>query len=126
MPFKSAYCTKKLLYSEPAANRRICSARALAKFPELRCLLMEGELSLTTLSLVSRQLNDENKDQILVISWLSCPFSCPSRNCILLLYYQVVTTRERSTLHPKKSSPSPPRAASWHSAAAESARRSNA
>ena len=65
MPFKSAYCTKKLLYSEPAANRRICSARALAKFPELRCLLMEGELSLTTLSLVSRQLNDENKDQIL-------------------------------------------------------------
>ena len=60
-----SYCTKKLRYSEPAANRRICSARALAKFPELRCLLIEGELSLTTLSLVSRQLNDENKDQIL-------------------------------------------------------------
>ena len=60
-----SYCRKKLLYSEPAANRRICSARALAKFPELRCLLMEGELSLTTLSLVSRQLNAENKDQVL-------------------------------------------------------------
>ena len=60
-----SYCTKKLRYSEPAANRRICSARALAKFPELRCLLIEGELSLTTLSLVSRQLNAENKDQIL-------------------------------------------------------------
>ena len=60
-----AYCTKKFRYSEPAANRRICSARALAKFPELRCLLIEGELSLTTLSLVSRQLSAENKDQIL-------------------------------------------------------------
>ena len=60
-----SYCRKKLRYSEPAANRRICSARALAKFPELRCLLIEGELSLTTLSLVSRQLNEDNKDQIL-------------------------------------------------------------
>jgi 5-methylcytosine-specific restriction endonuclease McrA len=61
-----AYCTQgRLRYAETAALRRISSARAVARFPELVPLLLSKELSITTLSLVAGILSDENKQEVL-------------------------------------------------------------
>jgi hypothetical protein len=59
------YCTRKLRYSEPAANRRIASARAAHKYPEAYKLLVQGELSLTTLSLIAGRLTEDHKGELL-------------------------------------------------------------
>jgi hypothetical protein len=61
-----AYCTQgKLKYSEPAANRRISGARAVAKFPGLIVFLRNKELNLSTLSLVSGILSEENRTEVI-------------------------------------------------------------
>jgi 5-methylcytosine-specific restriction endonuclease McrA len=61
-----SYCTgSRLRYSEPAASRRVSCARAVAKFPELTQLLLTKELSLTTLSLASGILCEENKQEVI-------------------------------------------------------------
>lgn len=61
-----SYCTEgKLKYSEPAANRRIACARAIAKFPDLAEQLLSKELSLTTLSLAAGVLDEGNKAEVL-------------------------------------------------------------
>ena len=61
-----SYCVQgRLCYSEPAANRRICSARALSQFPELVSLLLGKELSLSTLCLASGILTAENKEEVI-------------------------------------------------------------
>lgn len=59
------YCTEKLHYSEPAASRRLCCARATRRFPEVLELLINRELSLTTLSLVSGVLNEDNHEEVI-------------------------------------------------------------
>jgi len=60
-----AYCTEKLRYSEPAASRRLTCARAAKRFPEVIELLRKKELTLTTLSLVSGVLNEENYPEVI-------------------------------------------------------------
>src|SRR5688572_14730117 len=46
------YCTRQLRLSEPAAARRLRSARCLSRFPWLHELLESGEVNLSTISLV--------------------------------------------------------------------------
>lgn len=61
-----AYCTKGVLkYSEPSANRRISSARLISRFPELYAMLLRKEVTLTTLSLVSGIISEENKTEVI-------------------------------------------------------------
>ena len=60
-----AYCIGKLRYSEPAANRRISCARAVALCPELAGLLRSREISLSTLSLAAGLLRSENQEEII-------------------------------------------------------------
>ena len=65
-PSLFSYCVQgRLRYSEPAANRRISSARALSQFPELLPLLLSKELTLTTLSLASKILSEGNKELVI-------------------------------------------------------------
>ena len=54
------YCIRHLRFSEPAAARRIRTARCVARFPELRGLLESGEVNLMSVSLISRVLKPEN------------------------------------------------------------------
>ena len=61
-----SYLTKsKLKYAESAAVRRISAAKAVAKFPSLVDLLLTKDLSLTTLSLVSKILTDSNFQDVI-------------------------------------------------------------
>lgn len=60
-----AYVTIEYSYSEPAAHRRISSARAIRKFPELKPLLVSGKLSFSTLARISPLLTQENKAEII-------------------------------------------------------------
>src|SRR6476620_10189101 len=52
------YCTSKLRYSESAANRRIMTARAVKRFPELYPFLKRRELCLSTVSVISSVLTE--------------------------------------------------------------------
>ena len=58
------FCVRKLRYSEPAAVRRIKGARALRNFPEVRELLLNREISLSSLALVSSELSPEVLSEI--------------------------------------------------------------
>jgi len=61
-----AYCTLgELGYSESSAQRRIVSARAIDRFPELLELFLSRELSLSNISLLSSVLTEENKGEII-------------------------------------------------------------
>ena len=59
------YLTTELNYSEGATHRRITSARMLSKCPETKDMLLDARLSLTTLSMLSGKLTEENKDSLL-------------------------------------------------------------
>ena len=59
------YLTTELNYSEGATHRRITSARMLSKYPETKDMLLDARLSLTTLSMLSGKLTEENKDSLL-------------------------------------------------------------
>jgi 5-methylcytosine-specific restriction endonuclease McrA len=59
------YCTAGLGYSEPAAFRRIRTARCVARFPEVYGLLESNEVSLNSVARVSRVLTAANKDALL-------------------------------------------------------------
>jgi 5-methylcytosine-specific restriction endonuclease McrA len=59
------YCTKHLKLSESAAMRRIRTARCIAKFPEVQCLLETGDVNLSTVSLVSKVLTKDNLEDAL-------------------------------------------------------------
>jgi hypothetical protein len=59
------YCTSGLGYSEPAAFRRISTARCIARFPEIYALLEANEVNLSTIASVSRVLTAANKDTLL-------------------------------------------------------------
>ena len=56
-----SYACKALHYSEPAAHRRIGSARCINRIPELYPMLLAGEVSLTTISLIAQELTPKNK-----------------------------------------------------------------
>jgi hypothetical protein len=58
------YCTKKLLYSEPAAHRRISSARVIRDYPEFYSMLLSGELALSTIALIASSLTKANVAEI--------------------------------------------------------------
>jgi len=61
-----AYCTKgELKYSESSTQRRIVSARAIDRFPELLELFLARELSLCNISMIAGLLTEENKEEIL-------------------------------------------------------------
>ena len=60
------YCTaSELKLSEPAAHRRISSARMVARYPDLVELLLSKELSLSTLSRVAGVIDDQNKNEVI-------------------------------------------------------------
>ena len=54
------FCTSCLGYTRATAARRIRSARAVSRFPGALPLLLSGEINITTLSMVSNILNEEN------------------------------------------------------------------
>ena len=59
------FCTQHLKYSRSAAGRRIAAARTLAKFPSLEEYLLNGEINLYSLSLVSGILTGQNLKQVI-------------------------------------------------------------
>jgi len=59
------YCTAHLRFSEPAALRRIRTARCVARFPQIAGMLESGEVNLTTVAMVTKYLKPENADSIL-------------------------------------------------------------
>jgi 5-methylcytosine-specific restriction endonuclease McrA len=59
------YCTAWLGYSEPAAFRRIRTARCVARFPEIYALLEANEVNLSTIARASRVLTANNKNALL-------------------------------------------------------------
>ena len=54
------YCTQVLHLSEHAAYARIAAARAATRFPVVMDLLIEGAITLTTVTLLGRHLTAEN------------------------------------------------------------------
>ncbi|MBD3179440.1 MAG: DUF222 domain-containing protein [Candidatus Latescibacteria bacterium] len=59
------FCTEHLGYSRSAACRRIRVARCMGRYPEIAAMLQAGEINITTLSMVSGILNDDNYEEIL-------------------------------------------------------------
>ncbi len=59
------YCTLHLGYSEPAAMRRIKTARCVREFPEIYLMLEKNELNLTGICKLTAVLNKENSDELL-------------------------------------------------------------
>ncbi len=59
------YCTRGLRYSESAAGRRIAAARSLKNYPRVLALLLSGELTVCSLSTVSRILTHENHEDVI-------------------------------------------------------------
>ena len=60
-----AYCRHALRLSEDAASNRIHAARACLKFPVILDLLGSGELSLSTVRMLSPHLTTENHERVL-------------------------------------------------------------
>lgn len=59
------YCTQVLHLSEPAAYSRITAARVARRFPTVLARLADGDLTLTSISLLAAHLTDENADALL-------------------------------------------------------------
>jgi len=59
------YCTHRLRLSESAAYGRITAARAARRFPILFARLAEGEVTLTSISLLASHLTDDNHESLL-------------------------------------------------------------
>jgi len=64
-PSLFAYCTQALHLSEPSAYTRITAARAARRFPVIVTLLADGDVTLTTVTLLAAHLTDENHDALL-------------------------------------------------------------
>jgi len=58
------YCTLQLGYSRSAAQRRIKTARCIAEFPELFCMLEKNEIGLMGVCMLSDILTPENKSEL--------------------------------------------------------------
>lgn len=63
-PSLFAWCTGALRLSEPAANTRITAARAARRYPAIVTQLAEGDLSLSTVTLLAAHLTDENHEAL--------------------------------------------------------------
>ncbi len=59
------YCTQMLYLSEPAAYSRITAARVARRFPLLLTQIADGDITLTTVSLLASHLTDENHEGLL-------------------------------------------------------------
>ncbi len=59
------YCTEALRLSEPAAYTRITAARAALRRPVILQMLAEGDITLTTITLIASHLTDENHEALL-------------------------------------------------------------
>jgi hypothetical protein len=59
------YCTRALHLSEHAAYARIAAANVATKFPLVMDLLIEGAITLTTVTLLGRHLTAENHAALL-------------------------------------------------------------
>ncbi len=59
------FCTQHLKYSRSGAGRRIAAARTLAKYSSLEGYLLDGEINLYSLSLISGILTEENFDEVI-------------------------------------------------------------
>ena len=59
------YCTQRLHLSESAAYGRITAARAAKRFPTLVARLTEGDVTLTSISLLAAHLTDDNHESLL-------------------------------------------------------------
>ena len=57
------FCVRELGYSEAAAQRRISSARALERMPELELKINDGSLNLSTIALVVAEFKDHTKQR---------------------------------------------------------------
>src|SRR5580765_5536082 len=55
------YCTDVLHLSEPAAYSRITAARLARNFPTILTRLAQGDITLTTITLLAKHLTDENQ-----------------------------------------------------------------
>ncbi len=64
-PSLYSYCTEKLRLSEHAAYSRIEAARTAQRFPLVLDLLASGEITMTTVVLLSKHLTNENHVQLL-------------------------------------------------------------
>src|SRR6185295_5117510 len=61
-PSLFSYCTRALHLSEPAAYTRIAAARTARQFPTILTLLADGEVTLTTITLLATHLTAENHE----------------------------------------------------------------
>src|SRR5687767_72009 len=59
------YSTQQLRLSEPAAYSRITAARAARRYPTLLARLTDGDVTLTTISLLAAHLTDDNHEAVL-------------------------------------------------------------
>ena len=59
------YCTQALRLSESAAYSRITAARAARRLPVVLTLIADGEVTLTTVSLLAAHLTEDNHDALL-------------------------------------------------------------
>jgi hypothetical protein len=59
------YCIHVLRLSEPAAYSRITAARAAREFPTILTRLAQGDLTLTTSTLLAAHLTNENQEALL-------------------------------------------------------------
>jgi 5-methylcytosine-specific restriction endonuclease McrA len=60
-----AYCTRRLGYSESAANRRIRTARCIRRFPVVRERLERNRVNLSTVSIVAGLFTGDNFTELL-------------------------------------------------------------
>jgi len=60
-----AYCTEELRYSASAAKRRISTARCIAQFPAALPLLQADEINLSTITQISKIINEQNSRALL-------------------------------------------------------------
>ena len=63
-PSLFAWCTGALQLSEPAAYSRITAARAARRHPMILRLLADGDVTLTTVTLLAAHLTDENHEAV--------------------------------------------------------------
>ena len=64
-PSTYAYCVKCLGYDEGGAYRRIHAARVCKRYPHILDLIVSGELSLSSLLLLSPVLTDSNQETLI-------------------------------------------------------------
>jgi 5-methylcytosine-specific restriction endonuclease McrA len=64
-PSLFAWCTGALRLSEPAAYSRITVARAARRYPMIVAQLADGDMTLTTVTLLAAHLTDENHEGLL-------------------------------------------------------------